>query len=217
VKLALVVLAAGASSRLGECKALCELGGASALAHVLAAARGGWSAARELELARPLVVAGKHAREIRAALPLLGAEVDLLEHAGWERGRSGGLARAARARAGHDLCIAPVDCPLVSAETQAALLRAWLGAGAPARGWLAPCVGAAPARRHGHPIYLGRELASALAAWPDERPLRELRASAEPLLAEPVADEAVLDSLDTPSDRERLRARCAARAARPAG
>jgi len=211
VKLALVVLAAGASSRLGECKALCELGGASALAHVLAAARAGWAGARELELAPALVVAGKHVREIRAALPALGAQVELLEHADWERGRSGGLVRAARARAGYDLCVAPVDCPLVAADTQRALLGAWQRAGAPARGWLAPRVDAAPAGRHGHPIYLGRELARELADWPDERSLRELRAVAAPLLSEPVADLAVLDSLDTPADRERLRARIRAR------
>lgn len=213
MKLALVVLAAGASSRMGECKALCELDGASALARVLAAARDGWAQARarELELAPALVIAGRHAREIGAALPALGTPAELLEHAGWQHGRSGGIARAARARTGFDLCIAPVDCPLVSAATQAALLAAWLRAGAPARGWLAPCVGTAPARRYGHPIYLGRALASELALWPDERPLRELRAAAEPLLSEPVEDEAVLDSLDTPADLVRLRARLAQR------
>jgi CTP:molybdopterin cytidylyltransferase MocA len=56
---------------------------------------------------------------------------------------------------------------------------------------------------------LGRELARELLAWPRERPLRALRALADPLLALEVEDEAILDDLDTPEDLARLRERLA--------
>ncbi|MFO1010080.1 MAG: NTP transferase domain-containing protein [Planctomycetota bacterium] len=205
---ALVILAAGASERLGACKALVELGRAldgsvaTPLALLTARGRAAWDGAR------PLVVAGKHHAAIAAALP---ADVECVENLAWARGRTGGIALAAARRAGCDLCLAPVDVPLVSAEVFRALRAVWIAEGAPARGFLAPAcsTGPRPGRRFGHPIVVGRELALELARFEPDQPLSELRALARPLLAVDVEDPSVLDDLDDASDLERLRAKFA--------
>jgi len=97
--------------------------------------------------------------------------------------------------------------PLVPAAVFEALARAWLEAGAPPRGWLAPL----RAGRGGHPIVVGRELAAHLESSSADRPLRELRALAAPLLSLEVDAPEVLDDLDTPADLRALRERIEAR------
>lgn len=202
---ALVVLAAGASARLGQPKALARLAdrpGGTVLEHLLAAGAA-------LGDPRPLVVTGADHAAIAAALP---AGVELLENERWSEGRSGGVRLAAERRAGRDLCLAPVDVPLVPPEVFAALAAEWRARGAPARGWLAPCVAPdAPgaARRFGHPVVVGRELLRELKDFPPDGRLSALRARASPLLALTVTSRAVLDDLDLPSDLEDLRARLA--------
>lgn len=192
-----MILAAGASSRLGACKALVELGGRTVLARLL-------EAAAAIDGAPPLVVSGADRAAIEGALP---AGVEHAWNERWASGRTSSFALAQRLRPGLDLCLAPVDVPLVTREVLDALARAWRGAGAPALGWLAPCVRAAGTRRFGHPVIVGRELAARVAELGDERPLSELRARAKPLLALEVEDPSVLDDLDTPDDLARLRAR----------
>jgi len=188
---AIVILAGGASTRLGQCKALADLGGTTALAELLRAGA-------------TLVVGGAHSAEIRAALPP-GVEFVHNEH--WQRGRLSSVRCAVRARPGLDLCLAPVDVPLVPAEVFEALARAWDRAGAPARGWLAPWVGIGGRRAHGHPVVLGRELLADVLAESRERPLKDFRTRADPLLETEVASVSILDDLDSPEDLARLRAR----------
>jgi molybdenum cofactor cytidylyltransferase len=195
---ALVLLAAGASRRLGTCKALVDLEGRTPLARLLAAGAC-------LDAAPPLVVAGPDADAIAAALP---AGCELARNEVWSAGRSGSARLAAELRPGLDLALAPVDVPLVPAEVFAALREAWLAAGSPPHGWLAPRArDAAGVWRHGHPVLLGRALARGLADLPPERPLRSLREAAAPLWSIPVAGLEILDDLDDPEDLERLRRR----------
>jgi CTP:molybdopterin cytidylyltransferase MocA len=201
---ALVVLAAGAGARLGEIKALARLAdgpGGTVLELLLAAGAA-------LGDARPLVVTGRDHDAIAAAVPP-GVEVSANER--WSAGRAGSASHAARLRPERDLCLTPVDVPLVPAEVFAALAAEWARSGSPARGWLAPCVLREGARRFGHPVILGRELALALKRFPAARPLSDLRARARPLLALEVASAAILDDLDSPADLARLRARLARR------
>ncbi|MCY3002661.1 MAG: NTP transferase domain-containing protein [Planctomycetota bacterium] len=185
------ILAAGASTRLGEPKALARIGDRTALEHLVEAA--------SCVDRRPLVVVGAHAREIRAAAP---AQCELLENPRWETGRTSGLALAREHAADCDLLVAPVDSPLVSAATFASLAAAWHAAGEPASGWLAPRERLSG--RHGHPVLIGRSL---LRHLEELSSLRELRQRARPLLDVLVEDVAVLDDLDTPADLERLRLR----------
>lgn len=193
---ALVVLAAGASRRLGRCKATAPLAGRTAVDRLLDAAL----AVHE----HAWVVTGAHHDEIAAALAGR-ASVSLLHHADWAAGRSGSVARAVRELPRRDLLVAPVDCPLVGPGVHRALLAAWQRAQAPPLGWCAPRTAVAPAAvRHGHPVLLGRDLLARVAAGPPDRPLKDWRAEARPLLDARVEDLSVLDDLDTSEDLSRL-------------
>jgi CTP:molybdopterin cytidylyltransferase MocA len=192
---ALVILAGGASRRLGQCKALVEWSGVTTLERL---ARAGAA----FDALRPLVVAGADLERIAARTPR-GVECVFNPH--WAQGRTSSVLAARDARPGMDLCIAPVDTPLVEAEVFALLASSWARAGAPERGWLAPCTTQEP-RRFGHPIVIGRGLLGELDAGES---LRELRARAAPLLHAPCAFESILDDLDTPEDLSLLRRRAA--------
>jgi len=199
----LVVLAAGASSRLGTPKALVRLGdepNRTPLACLLAAGSA-------LGNAAPVVVAGTDHDVIAMALAEVpgAASARLLLNPAWRAGRTGGLCLARDALPGEDLCVAPVDVPLVPRAVFSALARAWSEAGEPARGWLAPFVVQDGRRRHGHPVVIGRDLLAELDAREPDRPLRDLRAGADPLLGVEVASRAILDDLDRPEDLARLR------------
>lgn len=188
----LVILAAGASERLGECKALVQLGATRPLDALLAAGSA-------LDDAQPLVIAGAHFDLIRQSAPR-GCEVAF--NSAWRSGRTSGIAIARELRADCDLCLAPVDVPLAPRAVFETLARAWKRADCPARGWLAPRVLVGGIARFGHPLIVGRALLQELEL---DAPLQRLRRLAEPLLAVDVASERILDDLDTPADLERLR------------
>ena len=193
MKTALVILAAGESSRLGECKALARIGPRTAIEHLLRESAG-------LFDGRTLVVTGIHHAAIDA---LLSAQVECLFHAGWRLGRTGGIALARTARREQALCLAPVDCPLVPRAVFAALLDAWARALRPERGWLAP----RHALRDGHPVLVGPGLALGIEDLGSATSLRELRGGARPQLSLEVDCPAIHDDLDTPADLARLRQR----------
>ena len=210
---ALVVLAAGASSRLGACKALVRLRErepSTPLAHV-------FDAAVAFDAAPPLLVTGAHHDALVRAVP---SGVTTVRNERWSQGRMGSVAAAVAVRAGFDLCLSPVDVPLVPRGVYDPLRAAWLAAGSPARGWLAPRVVVSRARdaieptprageiaRHGHPVIVGRALLEEVARFPPDTALRELRARAEPLFDLVVEATEVLDDLDTPADLHALRLR----------
>jgi CTP:molybdopterin cytidylyltransferase MocA len=192
---ALAILAAGESRRLGECKALVELGGRTVLERLLAAGAC-------CDGAVPLIVTGAHHDEIAARVH---ARCELAHNASWRDGRTGSALTAARARPELDLVLAPVDVPLVPAQVFDALVERWLAIGSPARGWLAPRLG--PSGPFGHPVVIGRELARELELLAPGAPLRELRARAATLEWVETDSPAILDDLDGPDDLERLRER----------
>lgn len=196
---ALVILAAGESARLSRCKALVPITPRNPLELLVQA--GACCAG-----APPLVVTGADHREIAAAAP---PGVELLHNPAWREGRTGGVRLAALARPELDLCLAPVDVPLVPSEVFEALLARWLQAGSPARGWLEPCRVPGPGRppAGGHPVLVGRSLLGELCRISPAAPLRVLRERAEPRIRLEVESPAVLDDLDAPADLERLRAR----------
>lgn len=196
-----VILAAGASRRLGEPKALADLGGQSVLRRLVEALRG---------LPRPpLVITGHHHAETHAHAARWAPDAEVVFNPDWEEGRTSGVALAAARRRGHDLLVCPVDVPLVNAGLIEALAEEWQRQGSPARGWLAPSVVIDPhkERRFGHPIIMGAQLASEAKGQATDAPLRALRDRAAPLLAMATSDPAILDDLDTPEDLRSLRER----------
>ncbi len=235
--LALVLLAAGESRRLGTCKALAPLRPHPPLLHL-------FLAGRHVSDVPPIAVTGPHhaaIAEFLARTPAPG-ELRLVRNEHASAGRTGSVACAVRALPNADLILAPVDVPLVPRAVFDALALAWSAAGAPPRGWLAPRLEEVPAAtlappasgdgrsggsdsgnsggrgsvggvpvargpRFGHPIVIGRALAHDLLELEPDRNLRSLRAQADPLLSIAVADPEILDDLDTPGDLAALQRR----------
>lgn len=193
----LLILAAGRSRRLGECKALVDLAGRSPLERLVEAAAG------VADGAPPLVVTGADHEAISSALP---PGVEVIHNRHWARGRTGGVDLARRERPGLDLFLAPVDVPLVPAEVFETLLDEWIRSGSPPNGWLAPAAGGPPPKP-GHPVLLGCELLSGIERLGADEPLFRLRGRARPLWTVPVSSMAIHDDLDTPRDLETLRVR----------
>jgi molybdenum cofactor cytidylyltransferase len=188
--LAAVVLAAGASTRMGRPKALLSWRGRPFVWHVVEQARVAGSSP-------VVVVEGAVALSAEA---LGGAEV--VRNEAWADGPLGSLQVGLRALGdvGTPVLVLTVDRPHLAAETLRALARAVEGD--PSAVWQ-PRHG----ERRGHPIVYPVDLVSALIALqPPETP--------RTLLAQPevaarrrqieVEDPAVLDNLDTPQDLERL-------------
>lgn len=199
---ALVVLAAGASRRLGECKATVPIGPRSALEHIL-------FHALEAGLEDPLVVAGADATRIQEHLARgpLAARVACVTHDGWEAGRTTSAARGAAERPHRDLCIATLDAPVVPASVYRALREEWSRRERPELGWLSPAHRTPSGLRHGHPFFVGRRLAERISGLPSGASLRDLRAEADPLWNLEVNSHSVLDHLDTPADLATIRER----------
>ncbi len=196
-----VILAAGASQRLGEPKALVDLGGRSVIQRLVEVVQALPGA--------PLVITGHHHAEIEAHAARWAPDAEVAYNPDWSEGRTSGVVVAASRRPGADLLICPADVPLVSAALIDSLAAEWIRRGAPARGWLAPSVEGPPphGRRFGHPILIGARLASEARELSADAPLRDLRARAGPLLALATSDLAILDDLDAPEDLRTLRER----------
>ncbi len=190
----LVILAAGASSRLGQPKALAQLPRGTPLDRILKA----WP-----DSSQPaLVVTGAHHCEISQALHDAHSKAQVLHNTDWDRGRTGSLQAAISAIPARDLVIVPVDCPRIPRAVFEALICHWASAGAPALGWCAPFYSEAESGKncYGHPILIGRGLLAMASAMPADAPLRELRKSAKPLLGVKVTHPEILEDLDTPRD-----------------
>jgi molybdenum cofactor cytidylyltransferase len=191
-RLAAVVLAAGASTRMGRPKPLLEWRGRPFVWHVLEQAR----AAR----AEPVIV-------VEGAVPLPREELEgavIVRNEAWAEGPLGslqvGLRAVIEAGAQGPVLVLTVDRPHLRAETLRALARAVDED--PTAVWQ-PRVGV----RRGHPIIYPDDLVPALIALRPPTTPRDLLAD---LHVAPrrrwmeVDDSAILDNLDTPDDLERL-------------
>ncbi len=117
------MLAAGASSRMGQPKALLTLPSGERLAERQS------RVLREAGCARAVVVLGAEAERIAAEL----RGVEIVVHSDWARGRFSSLQAGLRAGRGADgFLILPVDIAGIRAATLGALLAAAESSGAPA-------------------------------------------------------------------------------------
>lgn len=184
----LVVLAAGASTRMGHPKALTLIGEEPALARIA-------RVAREASLPRPMVVLGEHHDVVRAALPAL--DVAWVRNAAPEAGRTGSLQVALGALGplgALGALVLPVDHPLVRADT----LRALAARPEP---WVVPTCGG----RGGHPILLRSAGVAAVLRAPPDAPLRDVpRAAGIEVTRILVEDDGILANLDAPEDLARF-------------
>jgi molybdenum cofactor cytidylyltransferase len=182
---AVVILAAGNSTRMGSCKALIPLAGRPLIEHVL-------SSAFVRRLGEAIVVLGHEAEQIRPVAERFRCRCVLNPDP--DRGRTGSV-QAGLAVLGPEILAAfiqPVDCPLIREETYLALIDA-LGHAQVA----IPCHQGA----HGHPPLMSRAVfPRILAAGPEELLRDLLHSSAIQRAFVEVNDAGVLLNLNRPED-----------------
>jgi molybdenum cofactor cytidylyltransferase len=191
-----IVLAAGASTRMGEAKAALPLGqtGETVLSRVVRTLLDG--GAPEV-----VVVAGAHIHAVRAAMPPHEPRARIIEHLGWQRGQLSSLI------AGLDAIDTPlveaalvtlVDVPMVRASTVAAVIEAW-------RRTRAPIVRPAQEDRHGHPVIFDRSVFADLrAADPNTGAKAVFTIHRDRIVNVEVTDAGAFVDIDTPEDYRRV-------------
>ena len=191
-----IVLAAGASTRMGQAKAALPLGqtGETVVTKVVRTLLDG--GAPEV-----VVVAGAHIDAVRAAMPPHERRARVVEHPGWERGQLSSLI------AGLDAIDTPlveaalvtlVDVPLVRASTVAAVIEAW-------RRTRAPIVRPANGDRHGHPVIFDRSVFADLrAADPTTGAKAVFAIHRDRIVNVEVNDSGAFEDIDTPEDYRRV-------------
>ena len=196
MKPALVILAGGASRRLGQPKLLARVSRTgdpdrTVLDHIL-------QVTTDLCQGQPLIVAGKDHDLIVTAC---ANRAQVLRHTKWQAGRTGSVAAGVVERPESALLLWPADSPCLHRSDLLLLLREFQEA--PPWGWLAP---RCPDGRFGHPLLLGQRLASEVLRLSPDQPLREVRSLARPLLAVDLPHFGARINLDTPSNLEQARA-----------
>jgi molybdenum cofactor cytidylyltransferase len=181
-----IVLAAGASERMGRCKALLPIGRKPAVEVVL-------HALREADVMPVVVVVGRHATEILSEADLGDAE--LVDHRDWADGRTSSIQAGLRAlpEECRAVVLALVDMPYVKAATVAALVHTFEAL--PNSQAVIPI----HQNRRGHPILLSRSLFPKIGELGPDEPLRNLLRDARAVEV-PVNDPGILIDLDTPED-----------------
>jgi molybdenum cofactor cytidylyltransferase len=179
-----VVLAAGASSRMGSPKALLEVDGANFVTRIATTAR----AAGTIGVA--VVVGPPDGDKIKAKLPVGAAPV-------WNHDPSRGMLSSVQAAVqtlpprALGILVWPVDQPLVTQETVRRILDAPIGK------IVVPRHGG----KGGHPVRIPSKYFGALAALPPEAGLHGLLdAHRADVVYLDVDDPAVVQDIDTPAD-----------------
>lgn len=177
----IVILAAGASQRMGRQKLLLPLGGRPMIAHAIAAASA-WPT---------VVVTGSEVEPMLAALP-----VRIVRNDAAERGMTHSLALAdAAIEANGPIAILLADLPDITAADIAAVIAHYddsIDVVVPRYG-----------DRLGHPVVFGPRARRKIAALPDGDTIKQLRD--DPALRRRIVDSArgVPHDIDTPSDYAR--------------
>lgn len=188
-----VILAAGASSRMGRDKALLPWQGGTFLSRAIKALQ------RETELV--IVVAGANADRLG---PVVYANAGfLVVNPDPERGQLSSLQRGLEEvlNRGRDAAIVTlVDRPAPSAETIGALKHIFLTSRDEVWAVVPEYDG-----RHGHPFVIGREMMEAFLRAPDTSTARDVEHAFQQLiLYQPVDDPLVTVNINTKEDYEKL-------------
>ena len=200
-----IILAAGASSRMGQPKAALPFGqmGETVLSRIVSTILAGGAP-------RVVVVGGAHLDAVRGAMPIHEARAQVVEHAGWRQGQLSSLL------AGLDaiddplleaVVVTPVDVPLVRASTVAAVIAAWRKTRAPIVRPVEPSTTTSSegGPRHGHPVMFDRAIFADLrAADPAVGAKAVFAIHRDRVLNVEVQDPGAFDDIDTPEDYQRL-------------
>jgi len=187
-----IVLAAGASSRMGQAKAALPLGttGDTVVARVVATLLAAG-------LPSVAVVAGAHIDAVRAAMPRFEPRARVVEHLGWAQGQLSSLLAGLAAVDDPNLeavLVTLVDVPLVRPDSVAAIVHAW-------RQSRAPIVRPVDGDRHGHPVIFDRAVFDDLRrADPAIGAKAVFAAHASRRLDVPIQDDGAFVDIDTPTD-----------------
>ena len=189
-----IVLAAGASSRMGRPKALLPIGTETFVSRVCRVlAEGG--------VDDVIVVVGPETSDVRHELDRAGIRARVVENPGRDQGQLTSLqvGLTAADRPGVEAVLVQlVDAPLVAASTVRAVLETF-------RRTRAPIVRPAFGARHGHPVIFARSLFEDLrAADPAVGARAVVRAHAARGVDVPVDDPGACQDIDTPEDYQRL-------------
>jgi molybdenum cofactor cytidylyltransferase len=192
-----IVLAAGASSRMGQAKAALPLGqtGETLVSRVVRTMLEGG-------VPEVVVVAGAHIDAVRAAMPSHESRARVIEHPGWEQGQLSSLLAGLDA-IDHPLIEAAlvtlVDVPLVRSSTVAEVIEAW-------RRTRAPIVRPANGDRHGHPVIFDRSIFADLrSADPNAGAKAVFALHRDRIVNVEVQDAGAFEDMDTPEDYRRLK------------
>ncbi len=191
-----IILAAGASSRMGEPKAALPFGqtGETVLSRIVSTILAGG-------VPGVVVVAGAHVDAVRRAMSRVERRARLIEHAGWKQGQLSSLLAGLDAVDEPRLeavLVTPVDVPLVSSMTVAAVVSAW-------RRTRAPIVRPADGERHGHPVIFDRSVFDDLrSADPGIGAKAVFATHRDRILNVTVTDAGAFEDIDTPEDYRRL-------------
>jgi molybdenum cofactor cytidylyltransferase len=194
--IAAIVLAAGASSRMGRPKAALPLGSGGGT--VLSTAVNTLLIAG---LPSITVVAGAHAEAVRAAWPTPHPRVRIIDHPGWAEGQLSSLVAGLTAVEDPELeavVVTLVDVPLVSAATIRAVVAGW-------QNTRAPIVRPVDGKLHGHPVIFDRSVFEELrSADPAVGAKAVFAAHLAEIVDVPVSDPGAFEDLDTPEDYQRV-------------
>lgn len=183
-----IILAAGASSRMGQPKALLEFDGKTALELAVDAVRGH---------APPIVVLGPNHQEIRERAPLRG--VRWVYNLDVESGQTQSLRVALMLLppAAEAFFFMPVDFPLVSPAEVDRLVAAWRANADPAKSVFIP----SHSMKRGHPVLCRRALADEFIALKSGASARDVLNRDNLRVEHVIYPEAyVLMDMDTPED-----------------
>jgi CTP:molybdopterin cytidylyltransferase MocA len=192
----LIVLAAGASSRMGQPKPTLPLDGRGDTFLTRIVRR-----ALDAGLPEVVVVAWAYPAETRRCWPSRDRRVKVVDNKRWTDGQLSSLLTGLDAQSWVPVeaaAVTLVDVPLVSAATIARLVGAW-------RASRAPIVRPARGSEHGHPVIFDRAMFDALrTADPAFGAKPVVRACANEILEVPIDDPGAYLDVDTPQDYARL-------------
>jgi molybdenum cofactor cytidylyltransferase len=191
-----IILAAGASSRMGEAKAALPFGrtGETVLSRIVSVILAGG-------VRSVTVIAGAHIDAVRHAMPGHERRARVVEHPGWAQGQLSSLIAGLNAIDDallEAVLVTPVDVPLVSASTVAAVVAGW-------RRTRAPIVRPVSGDRHGHPVIFDRSVFDELrSADPNIGAKAVFAAHRDRVLNVEVNDAGAFEDIDTPADYKRV-------------